>query len=543
MRKIGLIKLIFLILAALIFLPLNFAWAWAIAPDLPREPVIIVPGILGSWKRQGEWVIDPILHTYDNLYNTLKQAGYMPDMDLYTFAYDWSVSNALTAWDLKNRINEIKTANNVSLVDLVVHSMGGLVARQYIESDYYDNDVDQVIFLGTPHIGATKTYLKWEGAAGFDGPKEYLFKKILQIKAYIDGYDDLYDYIHNEVQSVQELLPIYDYLVDKDTGQLRDYPENYPQNTFLENLNSAENLQKFIDSGVNASNIVSDSDAGTLNTITVEDSDDDKLWEHGEPDSYGYGDGDGTVPIHSAKGFIGDYSTVINAAHKDLPTAARQQVAVLLDESLMIDDLGGDSELVEMDDFLFISIHSPVDVLITDSNGSQAGAGGDPDNQIQGAFYSGEDDPEFITIPNPVSGDYTIKVIGTGAGEYEIEITYLNDNGEEEVKIITGIASPGETYYHTVNLDNCRLFQAAVSDNSNHFGFNDTETSSGNTYSAGTLDFSLNNKDFDKSIGLDETILLSSVLTNSGSLDFQYTVEAEKISGSDDFCAFLLLEA
>lgn len=73
--------------------------------------------------------------------------------------------------------------------------------------------------------------------------------------------------------------------------------------------------------------------------------------------------------------------------------------------------------------------------------------------------------------------------------------------------------------------------------------FNDIEGARENTLSAGTLDFSLNNKDFDKFIGLDETILLSSVLTNSGSLDFQYTVEAEKISGSDDFCKGLLLEA
>lgn len=73
--------------------------------------------------------------------------------------------------------------------------------------------------------------------------------------------------------------------------------------------------------------------------------------------------------------------------------------------------------------------------------------------------------------------------------------------------------------------------------------FNDTEVSEGNVYQAGTLDFSLNDTDFDESIGLDETILLSSVLTNSGSLDFQYTVEAKKISGSDEFCNALLLEA
>ena len=73
--------------------------------------------------------------------------------------------------------------------------------------------------------------------------------------------------------------------------------------------------------------------------------------------------------------------------------------------------------------------------------------------------------------------------------------------------------------------------------------YNDTENSTENTFSAGSLDFSLNDANFDRFIGLDEIILLSPVLTNSGSLDFQYTIEAEKISGSDDFCGSLLLEA
>ncbi|MFC1615459.1 lamin tail domain-containing protein [Patescibacteria group bacterium] len=73
--------------------------------------------------------------------------------------------------------------------------------------------------------------------------------------------------------------------------------------------------------------------------------------------------------------------------------------------------------------------------------------------------------------------------------------------------------------------------------------FNDIEISEDNIYQAGILDFSLNNINFDESIGLTETIFLSSVLTDSNSIDLQYTVEAEKKSGSDDFCNVLELEA
>ncbi|MCK4473703.1 lamin tail domain-containing protein [Candidatus Parcubacteria bacterium] len=73
--------------------------------------------------------------------------------------------------------------------------------------------------------------------------------------------------------------------------------------------------------------------------------------------------------------------------------------------------------------------------------------------------------------------------------------------------------------------------------------FSDNEDSNGNIYQAGTLDFCLNSSSLNKFIGLTEKVLLGSVLTNNGSLGFQYTVTAEKISGSDDFCNALKLEA
>lgn len=72
--------------------------------------------------------------------------------------------------------------------------------------------------------------------------------------------------------------------------------------------------------------------------------------------------------------------------------------------------------------------------------------------------------------------------------------------------------------------------------------FNDVEDSDGNILTAGSLDFSLTDMSFDKSIGLTEKITIGSVLVNSGTLPFQYTGEIEKISGSNDFCNALELE-
>ena len=68
------------------------------------------------------------------------------------------------AKNLAEEIEVIKEKENVSKVDIVAHSMGGLVARAYIESgdfggDLYKNDVRKLIMLGTPNHGVIWAWL------------------------------------------------------------------------------------------------------------------------------------------------------------------------------------------------------------------------------------------------------------------------------------------------------------------------------------------------------------------------------------------------
>jgi pimeloyl-ACP methyl ester carboxylesterase len=46
-------------------------------------------------------------------------------------------------------------------LDVVAHSMGGLVARDYIEGDDYDGGVDHLIMLGTPNAGSRWAAYRW----------------------------------------------------------------------------------------------------------------------------------------------------------------------------------------------------------------------------------------------------------------------------------------------------------------------------------------------------------------------------------------------
>ena len=150
---------------------------YAPEPDEP-DPVIIIPGILGSWDFGAGWELDPIFNTYDNLWEALKLAGYEDGKTLFALPYDWNNSNTDTAIELENKIEEIKDICDCNKVDLIAHSMGGLVARAYIEGDNYQNDVDQLIFLATPHLGSSKAYLMWEGGEFGQKRDDFLMERI-----------------------------------------------------------------------------------------------------------------------------------------------------------------------------------------------------------------------------------------------------------------------------------------------------------------------------------------------------------------------------
>lgn len=80
---------------------------------------------------------------------------------LYIFAYDWRKDNREAARKLADVVDKmIETAPGLEII-LLCHSMGGLVARYYLESEELQPrqglaKVKQVIFMGTPHQGAPK---------------------------------------------------------------------------------------------------------------------------------------------------------------------------------------------------------------------------------------------------------------------------------------------------------------------------------------------------------------------------------------------------
>ena len=423
-------------------------------------PVIIVPGILGSAENNGEWVLDPYLHTYDNLVETLLVNGYEEGQTLFKFPYNWRSSNMQTALLLRDKINVVQSVCHCQKVDLVAHSMGGLVSRQYIQNSNYEGDIDHMIFLGTPHLGAPKDYLMWEGGdLGTDSsPPSMILKLVLTLEAVENGYANLFQYIQNQpIESVRELLPVYSYLFDE-YDQIKIYPNQYPTNPFLQNLRL--NLDELFSSGVQVTNIAGDN--GLLNTITSVDVKSSSIlpfWPDGMPSGLleplnglglNYGDGDGTVPYVSAASLFPGTITV-NGAHNILPTSEAGEVYKILTGK----DIVASVNKPLINRLLMFRIFSPADLTIIDPQGRRIGRDGMQEiNEIPGAFYTGFDtNTEYMVIPNPQDGEYKVNALGTGiGGQYTVATNYITETGTAQ-KEVTGTIAPNQSIDSVVALN------------------------------------------------------------------------------------------
>ncbi len=88
----------------------------------------------------------------------LRQKSDNPNLNpkLFVFAYDWRQNNTNTAVALKDYIGCVKKFYPNKKVRIITHSMGSLVARRYALLYPNDNDVDKIITIAGPWLGAPK---------------------------------------------------------------------------------------------------------------------------------------------------------------------------------------------------------------------------------------------------------------------------------------------------------------------------------------------------------------------------------------------------
>lgn len=91
---------------------------------------------------------------YSDIDSFFEEIGYTKGTNFFVFPYDWRKDIRTTQDNLDDLVEEAKTSSGQPKVNIVAHSMGGLVARNYISDSSKAVKVNKLIELGVPHLGS-----------------------------------------------------------------------------------------------------------------------------------------------------------------------------------------------------------------------------------------------------------------------------------------------------------------------------------------------------------------------------------------------------
>jgi pimeloyl-ACP methyl ester carboxylesterase len=452
-----------------------------IIPQVSKTPVLIVPGIMGTelfndsellWADLGRIylhagdtdlqnhfmvkglslnsqgnslqsiqagkVIDkinmispiPDLHFFDFLIQDIEKNGYTQDKDLFLFPYDWRLDLQKTKDLLKQKIEAIKLQTGSAKVDIVAHSMGGLLVKNYLNT-YGKDSVNKLVFVGTPHLGAPKAgkVLLQGDRFGIPWLNDEIMKilgqnspavhELLPSPAYFShyqGYIKPYKFLSSS--------PFFEY------GPTQEYLNSKsPSPAVFADANGffGQNLQDMDFSGLNVYNIAGcKTGTETGYQLAIGNS---------MIGGVGYSSGDGTVPLPSA-----DYINipaqnkfyVKNADHSSLPSmdGARDLITgILKDQITLFSNVSNSSAFCQFKGKT-LSWHSPVEVHIY-LNGQHTGPveNGGIEYGIPGVSYDIIGHNKYIFLPTDEGQTYSVQATGLETGAFDLQISDVNDNG------------------------------------------------------------------------------------------------------------------
>lgn len=260
-----------------------------------------------------KWKMTPFVKNYDNLILALRNRGLVENENFYVWNYDWRRPVAEIVGDLNAFIG--RKLKNGEKVDLVGHSLGGLVARVWAQDHINSPFIGKIISLGSPHFGAVKAYDVWSGAKIGEGfsPENIALNVLIQLQR--KNYQTRVETVRSYAPILKDLLPTFDFV--KKNNVVIPFSELTTVNRYMKqkNIGSGSVFPYF--RGMTGVNQPTEEWISLVKRNIIDQS--LGMWVDGHPTEWKNGEGDGTVLLKSAV-FAGDPSDKVVSDHGNLPT-------------------------------------------------------------------------------------------------------------------------------------------------------------------------------------------------------------------------------
>lgn len=393
---------------------------------------------------------------FNGLIVKLESKNYVLNNNYFLFPYDWRLNLDNSIDSLKNKIDAIKKQTGFFKVDIVAHSMGGLLTEDYI-NQFGSDSINKLIFVGTPHLGAPKSAkVLLEGDTEIPAGvlnKETIKKlslnspsiyQLLPSQKYFDTYQG---YIELHGASL-DLLPYNSTRLFLKNQKLNFGLIDKAEEFFSKSLDEVDygSAKVYNIAGCALATQASYSFSSQKNHIT----------------STGYISGDGTVPLTSAEYVSTGANSKYYAKgvkHSEMPSnsAIRELILGILKDSVV-----SNSNISNSSNFCNfqgkqLTWKSPVEVHIYDQLGNHAGPTNDGgfENNLIGVDYEIIDGEKFIYIPSDDGNTYTIEGSGEATGTFDLVISDI-DNGNVASSVVYNDVAITKDSQVTVDVSNAQ---------------------------------------------------------------------------------------
>ncbi len=407
----------------------------------PKEPIVIIPGMFASWNKEAilegktnyssSWKLLPFIKEYDGIILTLKNLGYTENDLLYIWPYDWRKNVAENTSKLNTYLNSnVFSKYPDAKISLVGHSLGGLIARSWTQTNNNKGKLNHLITVASPNLGAIQPYRAWEGGEIFQDSSALAVATNLLLHIGKNKLQTDRETIQQLFPVLKDLLPTAPYLIRKTDNTEITKNQMYIWNSWLETLNSSVSPLYPLFNAIGGTG----NDTPHEYVVTQPNKIDFLLgnWQDGKPVETKTETGDGTVTTARSV-FSDDANTILSKDHGSLVSSKEGIKAILdiLNISYTENEIAEGSSTRFTPSLLF-TMQSPATISIT----------------ANGTTYTDTDG--ILFIPNAVDGQYAVTITGTGSGTYHLSIGQFG-NTENKWTDIVNTTTPQQIDNFTVH--------------------------------------------------------------------------------------------